>query len=111
MSHHVNYTIGGLMAIGGITGYAKKRSVPSLVAGVSIGALYAGSGYMIANGNEQAGHDLATAVSVVVTALMSKRAASSGKLMPSGAVAAVAALGAVYNGKKSYDWRNGISFS
>ena len=35
--------------------------------------LYNAPSYMIATGNEQAGHDLATALSVVVTAVMARR--------------------------------------
>eukprot|EP00045_Choanoeca_perplexa_P009830 m.96197 g.96197 ORF g.96197 m.96197 type:complete len:94 (-) comp15044_c0_seq7:1167-1448(-) len=85
--------------------------LPIRVAGVSIGLVYGASGYMIANGNAQAGHDLATALSVIVTAIMARRASSSGKLMPAGAVASLALLAAAYNARKSYEWRNGISFS
>lgn len=40
-------------------GYVKKRSVPSLLAGVAFGALYGYSGFLISENNE-AGHDLAT---------------------------------------------------
>jgi len=32
--------MGGLCVIGGITGYVRTRSIPSLVAGVGVGALY-----------------------------------------------------------------------
>ena len=32
--------VGGLVAAGGAMGYAKARSVPSLVAGITFGALY-----------------------------------------------------------------------
>lgn len=30
MSHHASYTFGGLLSIGGIFAFAKKKSVPSL---------------------------------------------------------------------------------
>ena len=90
---------------------------------------------MIANGHEQAGHDLATAVSAILTIAMGRRyivcilvehflalsnmqvlsslcsrAAQSRKFMPSGAVSAIAVVAGLYNGKKSYEWRNGVSF-
>lgn len=44
-------------------GYIKKRSVPSLAAGIAFGGLYAYSGYLITQ-NSDAGHDLATGMSV-----------------------------------------------
>ena len=36
-SSHLNYTVGALVAVGGAFGYAQRKSVPSLVAGVGIG--------------------------------------------------------------------------
>jgi len=40
MSAYPAYVMGGLCIVGGITGFARTRSVPSLVAGVSVGLLY-----------------------------------------------------------------------
>ncbi|KZT43259.1 hypothetical protein SISSUDRAFT_1058023 [Sistotremastrum suecicum HHB10207 ss-3] len=34
------YVMGGLCVVGGVTGFARTRSIPSLVAGVSVGLLY-----------------------------------------------------------------------
>jgi len=52
------YVMGTLCIVGGVTGYARTRSIPSLVAGVSVGALYLYSGDSIrkhtANGLETA---------------------------------------------------------
>ncbi|KIK61631.1 hypothetical protein GYMLUDRAFT_199128 [Collybiopsis luxurians FD-317 M1] len=40
MSAYPAYTMGGLSVVGGIAGFARRRSIPSLVAGVGVGALY-----------------------------------------------------------------------
>ncbi|KAH9973560.1 transmembrane proteins 14C-domain-containing protein [Lactifluus volemus] len=38
------FVMGTLCIVGGVTGYARTRSIPSLVAGVGVGALYLYSG-------------------------------------------------------------------
>ncbi|KAI0773300.1 transmembrane proteins 14C-domain-containing protein [Trametes elegans] len=40
MSAYPAYVMGTLCIVGGITGFARTRSIPSLVAGVGVGALY-----------------------------------------------------------------------
>lgn len=37
----------GVTAAGGILGYIRKKSIPSLVAGLGLGSLFAISGYLI----------------------------------------------------------------
>jgi len=44
-SAHVNYTMAGLLAVGGVAGFAKAKSVPSLVAGLAVGSLFALSAF------------------------------------------------------------------
>ena len=44
---HPAFTLSGLCAIGGIMGYARKGSFPSLVAGITFSALYGGAGYLL----------------------------------------------------------------
>ncbi|KAJ8508908.1 hypothetical protein ONZ45_g8866 [Pleurotus djamor] len=50
MSAYPAYIMGGLCLVGGITGFARTRSIPSLVAGVSVGLLYLWSANNIRNG-------------------------------------------------------------
>ncbi|KAH8111044.1 transmembrane proteins 14C-domain-containing protein [Phellopilus nigrolimitatus] len=40
MSAYPAYVMGSLCLVGGITGFVKTRSIPSIVAGVSVGLLY-----------------------------------------------------------------------
>ncbi|KAI0718818.1 transmembrane proteins 14C-domain-containing protein [Fomitopsis betulina] len=49
MSAYPAYVMGGLCVVGGITGFVRTRSVPSLVAGVTVGALYLYSANSIRN--------------------------------------------------------------
>ncbi len=98
----VNLGVGALIALGGIIGYVKKQSLPSLyarsssaefeferalhrathflahpplssVAGVSSGALYVLSAYLITNGHALRGHQFAAVLSVVLSGVMAKR--------------------------------------
>eukprot|EP00892_Ulva_mutabilis_P002632 jgi/Ulvmu1/1236/UM109_0034.1 len=52
-----------IAAAGGAAGYIKKRSIPSGVAGVSFGGLFAVAGYLIDQGNTNVGIPLATGAS------------------------------------------------
>jgi uncharacterized membrane protein (UPF0136 family) len=102
-------------SIGGMIGYLKKGSKASLVAGVICGGVYSFSGYLINSNNEQ-GHDIAAATSVVLAAVMGARVLKSasylhclpprddshrtGKFMPAGLVTLCAtAMGSysIYN--------------
>lgn len=61
-----------ISSIGGVIGYVKKGSKPSLIAGVVCGGIYAFSGYLINSNNEQ-GHDIAAVTSVLLAAVMGAR--------------------------------------
>eukprot|EP00971_Amphidinium_carterae_P269869 5354015-Amphidinium_carterae.1 len=40
---HLNLTLGGLLSVGGVVGYLKAGSIPSLVGGLGCGSLMAAS--------------------------------------------------------------------
>lgn len=44
---HPAFTLSGLCAVGGVMGYAKKGSMPSLVAGTAFSVLYGVAGYLL----------------------------------------------------------------
>jgi len=50
MSATPAYVVGALCIVGGVTGFARTRSIPSLVAGVSVGLLYLWSANAIRTG-------------------------------------------------------------
>lgn len=160
-SSHASLTMAVLVAGGGVYGYIKARSLPSvcelqcanysfrlrvcwcsqtitnlvhlcqqLMAGLTVGALFAGSGYMISvrdahvpytdhpthtippptqQGNAQAGHDLGALSSVALAGAMASRAAKTKKVMPAGMLAALGTVSAAYHIKKSLEWRGWAS--
>lgn len=65
----------------GIAGYARTRSIPSLVAGLSVGALYGTAGYIIQQ-NKDYGHETAVAASVILGGAMIPRAIKTRKPVP-----------------------------
>ncbi|EFA83478.1 transmembrane protein 14 B [Heterostelium album PN500] len=137
-SNHLNYTMSALTFLGGVMGYAKAKSMPSLIAGTTFALLYAATGVAMEK-DPQTGH-AATAgrvsilrnqsinqynvfttpafinsllfffvvISVVLTGAMGKRAIKTGKVFPAGVVATAAGLTTLYSAKKYYDWTYGV---
>lgn len=104
-SAHLSFTVGGLLVIGGIIGFARKSSIPSLIAGATCGGVLIGSGVMIMKGQDFEGHVVGAAVSTVAASAMGMRFAKTGAMMPAGGVAIVTAASAAYHAKKAMDWR------
>ena len=97
MSSRLNFTLAAFVAGGGLAGYVKAKSMPSLIAGLGFSAFYAGSGVLINNGSYANGHLLATLTSMGMVQEMGLRAIKSGgKPMPT-ALAVVGGLAAYYN--------------
>lgn len=103
-SAHLNFTMGGLVLGGGAFGYFRKGSKVSLVAGLAVGSLFLGSGYMIVSDRHYEAHVLATGTASVLAAGMGQRFVSTGKFMPAGMVALLGVGAAAYNYKKAQDW-------
>eukprot|EP00039_Didymoeca_costata_P018776 m.334925 g.334925 ORF g.334925 m.334925 type:complete len:109 (+) comp17467_c0_seq1:40-366(+) len=108
MAHHLNYTVAALVGAGGIAGYVKKKSIPSLAAGVGCGLLYGLSGYLISNGSPDRGHQVGAVVSLVLVGATGPRALRTKKFMPAGLVALIGTAAGIYNAKKAYEWEYGV---
>ncbi|KAI8913984.1 transmembrane proteins 14C-domain-containing protein [Powellomyces hirtus] len=106
MSHHPAYTFAGLCAVGGVMGYTRTKSRPSLFAGLAFGALYSLSGYLIQTNGEY-GVELATATSTLLLAAMAPRALRTRKPIPI-MLATLGTIGAGFYGKKAWEFYNGV---
>lgn len=86
-------TLGYALAVacGGIAGYLKAGSVASLVAGLSFGGLVALGAYLISI-DAAVGHFLVVGAAGVLTFVMGKKFANSGKLFPAGIVTILSIL-------------------
>ena len=104
---HPNLGLGSLVMAGGVVGYLRKGSTPSLVAGMTFGSLLLGSGYMITTSDAQyEAHLLATTTSGLLSVGMGYRYVTTGyKFMPSGLVASLGAVVAAFNAKKALEWK------
>ncbi|MCJ1353355.1 MAG: hypothetical protein MMC33_003341 [Icmadophila ericetorum] len=91
-----------LTAGGGITGYARTGSIPSVVAGCTVGALYALGGYRMRN-NQPYGIELALLASLVLAGSSIPRAIRSQKPLPVGlsvlAIYGLVQFGSAWNGR------------
>ncbi|KAJ7148462.1 transmembrane proteins 14C-domain-containing protein [Mycena crocata] len=72
MSAYPAFAMGGLCIVGGVAGFARTRSVPSLVAGVGVGAVYLCAGDRIRRGEEH-GLEAAVAASTLLLASTAPR--------------------------------------
>jgi len=77
------YILGALTAGGGTFGYVKTGSIPSVVAGVTVGSLYIVGGYRIQN-RLPYGVELALLASVILAGSSIPRAIKAQKPLPIG---------------------------
>ncbi|KAJ2002345.1 hypothetical protein GGI04_003377, partial [Coemansia thaxteri] len=96
----------GLCAVGGAIGYAKGRSIPSLVAGAGIGAVYFYAGRRIQN-NQDYGHELALAASSLLLFAMGPKALRTRAPVPT-VMSVLGTASAGYYTKKTYESRYGV---
>lgn len=92
-----------LTSLGGITGYVRTGSVPSVAAGITVGALYGLGGFRIQK-RQPYGVELALLASIVLAGSSVPRAIRSGKPLPIG-LSAVAAYGLYVYGMA---WKNAV---
>ncbi|KAI5846967.1 transmembrane proteins 14C-domain-containing protein [Tricharina praecox] len=90
--------LGLLCAFGGTMGYVRTGSVPSLVAGMGVGALYTYGGLRIRNGQPY-GVETALLASLVLAGSSFPRAVKTGKPLPIG-LSVLATYGLFYYGMK-----------
>lgn len=83
MAAIIIWIYGGLVLAGGIMGWAKARSLPSLIAGVVFGALLIWTGFLLKN-TTALGGILAFALPALLAVVMGKRYAQTKKFMPAG---------------------------
>ncbi|KAI8058402.1 transmembrane proteins 14C-domain-containing protein [Syncephalis plumigaleata] len=106
MAEHPAYTMAGLCALGGVMGYVKGRSMPSLVAGLAFGTAYGVAGYLI-HKNKDHGHDLAAATSSVLMVAMLPRGLRTRKPLPL-LLASLGMASGAYHFRKAYEERHGV---
>ena len=106
---HLNITFGSVVLMGGLMGYIKKKSMPSLIAGSVLSSGFFGSAYMINNQNSSStdvrnAFIIGAVSSLVLGGVMFPRFLKTKAVMPAGVCSLVAALGAAYNGQKAMEW-------
>ena len=103
MAQHPTYTMAGLLATGGIFGYFKTKSIPSLVAGVTLGAGFGVAGYLLQKGEMAKGHGMALLLSTITMGAMGMRAVRNKKPMPL-AIVSLGALSGAYHAQRFTEW-------
>ncbi|KAJ7056506.1 transmembrane proteins 14C-domain-containing protein [Mycena amicta] len=101
MSAYPALAMGGFCLLGGITGFARTRSIPSLVAGLGVGAVYLWAGDRIRKGQHN-GIEAAIGASAVLFASSAPRMLRGP--VPAMLTATATASGAYY-GKTAYALR------
>ncbi|KAK6330238.1 hypothetical protein TWF730_004733 [Orbilia blumenaviensis] len=95
---HPAFTLAALCAFGGTMGFIRTGSIPSLAAGLGIGAMYGYSGYLLKK-NANYGIELAIVASLVLGGAMIPRAIKTRKPLPI-AMSVLALTGGAYYIKK-----------
>lgn len=95
-----SYILGALTASGGIMGYARTQSLPSIIAGCTVGSLYALGGYRTQN-HEPYGVELSLLASIVLGGSSIPRAIRLRKPVPM-VLSILATVGALIFGNGLY---------
>ncbi|KAG2484877.1 hypothetical protein HYH03_016361 [Edaphochlamys debaryana] len=101
---HTDLAMTALMIGGGVMGYVRKKSLPSLLGGLTLGAAYGATAYIIQTHDALLGHQVGAATSVVLATMMGVRLARTKKVMPAGVLAGVGALASFYHIQKARQW-------
>eukprot|EP00455_Lapot_gusevi_P033742 TRINITY_DN3696_c0_g2_i1.p1 TRINITY_DN3696_c0_g2~~TRINITY_DN3696_c0_g2_i1.p1 ORF type:complete len:113 (+),score=43.91 TRINITY_DN3696_c0_g2_i1:57-395(+) len=102
---HLPATMAVLCGLGGVAGFAKSKSTPSLAAGLALSAAFGASAYMITSTDQVAsGYLCGTVASGVMTAAMASRFVKTRSVFPAGVLALIGGLSLAYHGSKYIQW-------
>jgi uncharacterized membrane protein (UPF0136 family) len=76
-----------LLIVGGVMGFVKAKSRPSLIAGVGSGIIAAIAAWISGNYNEDGGYSLALLLAIALFLFFGYRASVTRKFMPAGLLA------------------------
>ena len=93
---NLNLALAVVLPVGGLAGYVKKGSKPSLIAGVGVGMAY-GCASTLSKSHVKAGHGLGFATSLVLALVGYKRWVKAKKAMPAGLLTFLGILGSGAN--------------
>ncbi|KAK9325625.1 transmembrane proteins 14C-domain-containing protein [Lipomyces orientalis] len=99
---HPAFTLAVLCSVGGIAGYARRKSLPSLMGGVGVGILYGISGYLLKE-NKEYGIHTALAASLLLIGASAPRAIRLKKPVPV-ALSIIGLTAGAYYAKKYSDF-------
>ncbi|VEU22864.1 DEKNAAC103953 [Brettanomyces naardenensis] len=97
---HPAWALGTLSLVGGIAGYARKGSVPSITAGTALAVLYYTAGYLLHENKEYGIHTALLASSITLFAGVGRAASSSIRKPVPLALTTVGTISTLYFAKK-----------
>jgi len=89
------FAFGGITIAGGVMGFVKAKSRPSLIAGSVSGVLLLGSGYLVGTSQTRVGLILGLIVSLGLAGRFISVFRKSGKIMPAGLMAVLGVAGVI----------------
>ena len=101
MASYYILIFGILMIVGGIMGYVKARSLPSIFSGVAFGLILIVTSYLMMQGSIRAAQ-FALGLSVVLIFIFVQRFKASKKFMPAGLMLILSGLAVIILGKSLF---------
>ncbi|KAN0025284.1 hypothetical protein ACTFIU_003544 [Dictyostelium citrinum] len=98
----LNAAMAAIVLSGGVIGYAKSKSMPSLIAGSVFGLLYSTSAYYLSQGNNKVGLGVSILASSLLGGVMGKKAIATSKPIPI-ILATGSAITLLSSGKELYN--------
>ncbi|GIL63045.1 hypothetical protein Vafri_17195 [Volvox africanus] len=101
---HLDIALSSLTVLGGVMGYVRKKSLPSLLGGLTFGVAYGTTAYVIQTHDAFLGHSIGCTTSALMATMMGMRLAKTKKVMPAGILTGVGLLGFMYHAYKAKQW-------